>query len=219
MKGMQTCYRTVLKTGSGEYEEKRSRFLAWAYPVSSEEEVQNLLSDLKKKYWDARHHCYAYSIDSETTAQRFGDDGEPSGTAGLPILEAIRKRELTNVLVIVVRYFGGILLGASGLVRAYGKAAAAGLDDAGILLRKQCVKTALQIDYTLYGKVQNVLAANGYAVSGTDFSEIVQISLLIEPENMDHFEKEMAEITAGQAKITRYEKTFVNFDEKGNYLS
>lgn len=216
---MQTCYRTVRKAGTGEYEEKRSRFLAWVFPVSSEEEVQNQLSELKKKYWDARHHCYAYCIQAETTAQRFGDDGEPSGTAGLPILEAIRKRELTNVLVVVIRYFGGILLGASGLVRAYGKAAAAGLDDAGFLFSKQCVKTAVHIEYSLYGKVQNVLAANGYAVSGTNFSEIVELILFIEPVKLDQFEKEMAEITAGQAKITRLEKTYVNFDEKGNYLS
>lgn len=216
---MQTCYRTVCKEGYGEYEEKRSRFLAYACPACSEEEVLNKLSELKKKHWDARHHCYAYVIESETTIKRFGDDGEPSGTAGLPILEAIRKRELANVLVVVVRYFGGILLGASGLVRAYGKAAAVGLDDAGILLCKQCVKTAVHIDYSLYGKVQNVLAAGGYAVFRTNFSEIVEIILFIQPEKMDHFEKEMAEITAGQAGITQLEKTYVNFDEKGNYLS
>jgi uncharacterized YigZ family protein len=216
---MQPCFRTVLKTGYGEYEEKRSHFLAWVYPVSCEEEVQNQLSELKKKYWDARHHCYAYIIESETTAQRFGDDGEPSGTAGLPILEAIRKKELSNVLVVVVRYFGGVLLGASGLVRAYGKAATAGLDNAGILVRRQCVKTALHIDYSLYGRVQNVLAANGTAISGTSFSEIVEVNLFIEPEKMEHFEKEMAQITCGQARITRLEKVYVNFDEKGNYLS
>lgn len=216
---MQTCYRTVLKTGYGEYDEKRSRFLAWVYPVSREEEVQNLLSELRKKYWDARHHCFAYILESETTAQRFGDDGEPSGTAGLPILEAIRKRELANVLVVVIRYFGGVLLGASGLVRAYGKAATAGLDNAGILVRKLCMKAQVQIDYSLYGKVQNVLAANGFAISGTDFSEFVRLNLLIEPEKADFFEKEMAEITGGQAKIAWLEKVFVNFDEKGNYLS
>ena len=216
---MQTCYRTVLKTGSGEYEEKRSRFLAQVYPVHSEGQVQSYLSELKKKYWDARHHCYAYIIESETTAQRFGDDGEPSGTAGLPILEAIRKKELTNVLVVVIRYFGGILLGASGLVRAYGKAAAVGLDDAGILLRKQCMKATVQLDYSLYGKVQNVLAADGTAVAGTNFSEVVELQLFIEPEKMEHFEKEIAEITAGQAKITIFDKVYVDFNEKGNYLS
>jgi len=217
-RGMQTCYRTVRKAGYGEYEEKRSRFLAWVYPAGSEEEVQSKLAELKKKYWDARHHCYAYVIESETTIKKFGDDGEPSGTAGLPIMEAIRKRDLANVLVVVIRYFGGILLGASGLVRAYGKAATAGLDDAGILICRQCVKTAVHIDYSLYGKVQNILASGGYAVFRTNFSDIVEIILFIEPEKMEHFEKEMAEITAGQALITALEKTYVNFDEKGNYL-
>ena len=216
---MQTCYRTVLKTGFGEYEEKRSRFLAWVYQVNSEEEVQSHLSELKKKYWDARHHCYAYIIEAETTSQRFSDDGEPSGTAGLPILEAIRKKELTNVLVVVVRFFGGILLGASGLVRAYGKAATAGLEDASVLFKKQCIKTTVQLDYAMYGKVQNVLAANGTAIAGTNFSEIVELQLFVEPEKMEHFEKEIAEITAGQAKITVFDMVYVDFDEKGNYLS
>ena len=107
---MQNCMRTVLKAGYGEYEEKRSRFLAFVFPVSSEEDAAGILNELKKKYWDAKHHCYAYRINSETAVQRFSDDGEPSGTAGVPILEAIRKKEFHNVLVVVVIYFFGILL-------------------------------------------------------------------------------------------------------------
>lgn len=217
---MQSCVRTVSKVGNGEYEEKRSRFLSCVYPVSTEEEALSHLSGLKKKYWDARHHCYAYLIDTESTKiQRFSDDGEPSGTAGLPILEAIRKKELTNVLVVVIRYFGGILLGASGLVRAYGKAASAGLDEAGIIFRKQCVRTIIQMEYPLYGKIQNLLAAQRFPVSDTRFSDIVEMELFIEPEKKEFFEKEITEATSAQAKIFFHEKTYVNFDENGNYLS
>ncbi|MDD4297100.1 MAG: YigZ family protein, partial [Ruminiclostridium sp.] len=148
---MQTCIRTVLKTGKGEYEEKRSRFTAWVYPVSTENEAISLMSALRKKHWDSRHQCFAYIIDGDTTIQRFSDDGEPSGTAGLPILEIIRKKDLSNVLVVVIRYFGGILLGASGLARAYGKAAAAGIMDAQIIMKKQCYVAIVNADYHTYG--------------------------------------------------------------------
>ncbi len=216
---MPACFRTVLKAGEGEYEEKRSRFLCRVYPVSSEDEVNTHLSVLKKKYWDASHHCYAYIIDNETTAQRFSDDGEPAGTAGLPILEAIRKKDLTNVLVVVIRYFGGTLLGASGLVRSYGKAATSGLDQAGVVVCKLCWKVEVSIDYSLYGRVQNVLIANRIAIAETSFTDIISLVLYIEPERMDFLEKEMAEISGGQAKLNWQEKTIVYFDENGNCLS
>lgn len=216
---MPACFRTVLKAGEGEYEEKRSRFLCRVYPVTSEDEVNAHLSELKKKYWDARHHCYAYIIDNGTTAQRFSDDGEPAGTAGLPILEAIRKKDLTNVLVVVIRYFGGILLGASGLVRAYGKAATAGLDNAGVMVCRECRKAEVSIDYSLYGRVQNVLAANRITVAETSFTDIITLVLFIEPERMGFLEKEMAELSGGQAKLNWQEKMLVRFDENGNCLS
>lgn len=215
---MRACIRTVLKAGSGQYEEKRSRFLSRVYPVSTEEEALNLLSGLKKEYWDARHVCFAYLIETETVAQRFSDDGEPSGTAGLPILEAIRKKELTNVLVAVIRYFGGILLGASGLVRAYGKAATAGLEDAGIAIRRECQRTVIHMEYPLYGKVQSYLSTRQFAVTETRFTDVVEIELFIEPEKKEFFESEITEITGGQAEMQFHDKVYVNFDESGKYL-
>jgi len=212
---MQDCIRTVLKTGYGEYEEKRSRFLSFVFPVSAEEDAVGILNDLKKKYWDAKHHCYAYRIDSKTLVQRFSDDGEPSGTAGLPILEAIRKKGINNVLVVVVRYFGGILLGASGLVRAYGKAASIGLEDAGVITRKICYKTLLRIGYHLHGKVRNIAELNDFTITGTNYTDVVEIELLIEPEKKEFFEKTIAEASGGQAEIYFQEKTYANFDDNG----
>ena len=112
-------YHTIYKGGDGEIVEKKSRFIAEVHPVTSEEEAMEILEQTRKQYWDARHHCWAYIIGRNPAAERMSDDGEPAGTAGKPILEVIRGRELTNVLVIVTRYFGGILLGTGGLVRAY----------------------------------------------------------------------------------------------------
>lgn len=216
---MQAGIRTVLKIGEGNYEEKRSRFLSRVYPVCTEKEALGYLAELKKEYWDARHHCFAYIIEDESKIQRFGDDGEPSGTAGLPILEAIRKRELTNVLVVVIRYFGGVLLGASGLVRAYGKAASAGLDDAGVVHRKLCFRTVVHMEYPLYGRIQNFLAEKRFAVAGTQFTSIVEVELLLETEKKGFFEKEITELTGGKAQIEYGQKAWANFDEAGNYIS
>jgi len=216
---MYNSIRTVLDNSSGEYEEKRSRFLSWAFPVSSEDAVFSHLASLKKKYYDARHHCYAYIIESETEIQRFSDDGEPSGTAGLPILEAIRKKGLTNILVVVVRYFGGILLGASGLVRAYGKAAVSALDNALIVTRKLCYKTCVRMDYALYGKIRNFIDSRSFPVYDSKFTDIVELVIILEDDRKENFYKEIVEITGGKAEVEFGQKVHAYFDEEGNYVT
>jgi len=215
---MQTCIHTVLKAGNGVYEEKRSRFISWVYPVSNEDEALKIISELRKKYWDARHHCYAYVIDGSARIQKFSDDGEPSGTAGLPILEIIKKKDLTNVLVVVIRYFGGILLGASGLVRAYGKAALEGLLDARIITKRQCLNIILNVDYHIYGKIQNYINSNKLPVRDTKFTDRVQIELIVEEEKKELFQKELDDITGGNADVIIDGKVYAGFDEDGNFI-
>lgn len=136
---------------------KRSRFIGRCFPVSDEQEALRLLEEVRRRHWDATHNCYAYSIGETGVCARFSDDGEPAGTAGMPILEAIRRIGVTDVLVVVTRYFGGILLGAGGLVRAYSAAAAAAVRAAGQIEMLECVRVTLEVPYALWGRVQPLL--------------------------------------------------------------
>lgn len=215
---MQTCIRTVLRVGNGEYEEKRSKFISWVYPVSTEDETVRLMSEIRKKYWDARHQPYAYVIDGDTPIQRFSDDGEPSGTAGLPILEIIRKKDLSNVLIVVVRYFGGILLGASGLARSYGKAAVEGILDAQIIIKRHCLIVTISTDYQTYGKIQNLINIHKLPVRDTKYTDIVQIEFLVEQRKKDLFERDLNDITGGNAEIIIGGSMYAGFDKSGNHI-
>ena len=147
-------YKVVYQAGSGEYEEKRSRFIANVAPVSSEEEATAFIESIRKKYYDARHNCPAFIIGRNRELTRCSDDGEPSGTAGKPILEVLLSAGVTNVAVVVTRYFGGTLLGTGGLVRAYTQATKEGLADAGIATMRFGKELTIGIDYTDVGKVQ-----------------------------------------------------------------
>ena len=194
-------YDTVYRGGKGEYTEKKSRFIAEVYPVVSEEEAFIYLEEVKKRYWDARHHCWAYVIGRNPASERMSDDGEPSGTAGKPILEVIRGRNVTNVFVVVTRYFGGTLLGTGGLVRAYTAASAAALSDTVIITRIFGYKLAIHTDYTGLGKIQYLIASRDLYVQNTAYTDKVVISLLVPEEERGAFEKEVIDRTNGQAVI------------------
>lgn len=188
-------------TGSGEglVIEKKSRFLSIATPIASEEDVTRLIQSRRKEHYDARHNCFAYVLGKDI--RRCSDDGEPSQTAGLPILEAIDEASVSDTLVIVTRYFGGTLLGTGGLTRAYRKAAAEALNNAGKLLRLSGYKLSVTLDYTSYGKLEYMLRENQIPVVDSDFGSSVSISCMIPEESADAITKAISELSAGSAVL------------------
>lgn len=151
------AYRTVKQPGEAELVIKRSRFIGRCFPVADEQEALRLLEQVRRQHWDATHNCYAYSVGVSGACARYSDDGEPSGTAGLPMMEMLRRSGVTDALVVVTRYFGGILLGAGGLVRAYSAAAAAAVRSAGEVEMRECVRLSLETPYPLWGRVEPLL--------------------------------------------------------------
>lgn len=194
-------YCTVYREGRGELVEKKSRFIARVFPVSSEEEAFAHLEAVKKEYWDARHHCWAYIIGRNPGSERMSDDGEPSGTAGKPILEVLRGKGLTDVFVVVTRYFGGTLLGTGGLVRAYSGAAAEGLAHTEIITRIHGSKIKIATDYTGAGKIQYFLGQRKLTVLDSIYTEKVEFLVLVPEEEKHAVKKEIMEASFGQAAI------------------
>ena len=194
-------FKTVYQGASAEIVEKKSRFIADVFPVTTEEEALSVLEKVKKQYWDARHHCWAYVIGREQVQERCSDDGEPSGTAGKPILEVIRGQELHDVLIVVTRYFGGTLLGTGGLVRAYTLAAQEGLALSNIITKINGVKLRIETDYTGLGKIQYLLGQCGIPVFESEYTEKVQLTVLIPVEEEKKLTSEIIEATNGQAVV------------------
>lgn len=199
---VKTLERIIIKDGTGEIVEKKSRFIANVKAVKSEEEAIAFINEIKKKYWDARHNCMAYVVDG---IQRFSDDGEPSGTAGKPILDVITGRELTNAVIVVTRYFGGVLLGTGGLVRAYQKASIEALEDAVIAEKKQGKEFSIITDYTGLGKIQYIAANEKVNIMDTLYTDKVNIIIVCDSEKYEAFTKKVIEVTAGKVNITKAE--------------
>lgn len=208
------AYSTVGGYGKGEIVEKKSRFIADVFPVSSEDEASAHIEKIKKQYWDARHHCWAYVIGSSPATERMSDDGEPAGTAGKPILEVIRGRGLTDVLVVVTRYFGGTLLGTGGLVRAYTAAAAEGLAHAGILRKVPGIRIKIGTDYTGLGRIQYLLAQREIGILDTIYTDRAEILAAVPGEDLESLEKEITEGTSGKAVIEQEGQCWLEITEK-----
>jgi len=199
---MQDKYATVREYGSEEIVIKKSRFIGHARPAETEQEAVAFIEELKKKYWDATHNCSAYLIGERDQFQKALDDGEPSGTAGKPILEVIKNRGLKNTVVVVTRYFGGIMLGAGGLVRAYTDGAVAGIDAAGPIVRVLHREIEVDVDYTWYGKLENELRNRGARVGDVSFTDRVKVLCLPEVGEAERFQAWITDLTQGQALIS-----------------
>lgn len=189
----------------------KSRFLGYCIPVSSESEAQEALAQIRKKHYDARHCCYAFRLAGGIV--RSSDDGEPSGTAGAPILSVLTGAGVDDVLCAVVRYFGGVLLGTGGLVRAYGKAASEALERAEIVQIRVCAKVAVTVSYSAYQLVEPLIRQKGYPVE-TDFTEMVKLTLLLPAEENEALVLAIAEKTDGSAKIELLGKSLQDYQSK-----
>ena len=195
-------YMTVKKTTSDEFEEKKSIFIGYIKRVTTEEEAKEFVAFIKNKHKDATHNCSAYIVGQNMNIQRYSDDGEPQGTAGIPILEVIKKNELTDCAIVVTRYFGGIMLGAGGLTRAYTKGAAIAIKASGIVEKVNGARLTIDIDYDLYGKIQYLCAQNSWHMEDTEFGEGVKIYILAEDIKIEEIKTAIIEATNGKAKIS-----------------
>ena len=191
----------ILKNGSGEIEEKKSRFICHIFKIKSEEEAEEYITAVKKKYWDARHNCYAFVIGSNNETTRCSDDGEPSGTAGKPILEVITRAGIHNCLIIVTRYFGGTLLGTGGLVRAYTAAAKDALATSELIMLVPGVRYMITTDYTDEGKIRRSLPEYDGVIEDVGYSADVAMKVHIKSEYSKAFMDRITEITGGRAVV------------------
>lgn len=203
----------VYKGGQGEITEKKSRFIATVRPVESEDEAVSFINETKKKYWDARHNCSAFVIGKRQEPTRCSDDGEPAGTAGRPMLDVLLKENIHNAAVVVTRYFGGVLLGTGGLVRAYQQATKAGLSASEIIEKKDGAVLFIRTDYTGIGRLQYLFAQEKITVMDTAYEADVLVKAVIPENDKKRIEKTIIEQTNGTAKLEwGDEVTFAEYD-------
>ena len=200
---MEKEYRTVYRGGEGLLIEKKSRFIATVRPVSTEEEANAFIEEMRKKYWDARHNCYAFTVGKNRECTRCSDDGEPSGTAGRPMLEVLLGEELYNTAVVVTRYFGGVLLGTGGLVRAYTGAVQEGLKASTLITRQKGTLLRILTDYSDLGRIQYIAGERNQPVLDTEYTDQVKMHILTAAGDEEGFRKAVTEATGGRAVIEK----------------
>ncbi|EIJ83684.1 YigZ family protein [Bacillus methanolicus] len=206
---MLPYYYTVKGYGEHEIVIEKSRFIAHVSRAETEEKAQEFIQSIKKKHWNATHNCSAYLIGENDQIQKANDDGEPSGTAGVPILEVLKKKKLKDTVVVITRYFGGIKLGAGGLIRAYGKATSEGIEATGVVARKLMRVMHTKIDYTWLGKIENELRSSVYTIKDIHYEDKVEIETFVEEGQKNAFSDWMIELTNGQAEIRQGEMLYL----------
>ncbi len=206
-----TEYKTIQSAGIDNFVEKRSKFIGYSKPVTTEEEAIAFINELRSKHWDATHNVYAYVL-RKNSIMRYSDDGEPQGTAGMPVLDVIQKSGVTDVVVVVTRYFGGVLLGTGGLVRAYSNGAKIALEAGKIITMRECVLCSIDCTYTQYGKLSSLIIALGGTVDDTIFTDNVQIQFHIVPDYLGGLEKQILDATCGDVTVQTGEKQYFLYE-------
>lgn len=205
-------YLTVKSDGSYEINIQKSRFIGYVKRAESEIEAQDFIQSIKKKHHDATHNCSAYMIGEHDQIQKANDDGEPSGTAGVPMLEVLKQMNLKDTVVVVTRYFGGIKLGAGGLIRAYGNATSEAIRAVGVVKRQRMQGYTVIVDYTLLGKIENELRQSDYILNDIVYVEHVECSVFVQVDQTDRFIEWMTNITNGQATINESSQAYIEID-------
>lgn len=200
---MRESYKILYQEGQGELTEKKSRFIASLKPVETEEEAAAFIEEIRKKYWDARHHCSAYVIGKRGQIQRCNDDGEPAQTAGRPMLDVLLGEKVCNICVVVTRYFGGTLLGTGGLVRAYSGAVQEGLKNSVVVEKLPGAKMIIETDYNGIGKIQYIAGQMGLHTLDTEYTDKVVMKLLVPDEEIQSLVSQVTERTGGRAVIEK----------------
>lgn len=193
--------KIVREGGIGEVTEKKSRFIASVFPIQSEEEALEFIAQVRKKHYDARHNCFAYVLGEKNETERCSDDGEPSGTAGRPMLDVLLGEGVHNVAVVVTRYFGGTLLGTGGLVRAYSRAVQEGLKNSVIIEKQEGTLLTLKTDYNGIGKIQYQLGQKGLVITDSEYTDVVRIETLVPQDQLETLLEDLTEATNGRVQI------------------
>lgn len=201
-------YRTIKEDNQHKVEIKKSRFICFLKRIETEEEAKAFIQQIKKEHWKANHNCSAFVLGDHHEIQRSSDDGEPSGTAGVPMLEVLKKNDLINVCAVVTRYFGGTKLGAGGLIRAYSGSVAQAIVHTGIVEGRLQQEVFVQLDYSNWGKMENFIASENLAVKDTQFTDRVVVTCMVDEQQVDDFEAQVTDLLNGQVSFTTGEVTY-----------
>jgi uncharacterized YigZ family protein len=206
------AFKTPAAASETEFVVNKSRFIGRAFPVETEAEALEILERIRQKHYDATHNCWAYNLRGASPLRRFSDDGEPQGTAGMPALNVLQKEELTDCVLVVTRYFGGILLGGGGLVRAYSHAAKIAVDAGGIVTRAECSIVKIRCDYTFYGRLASLIPEQGGIVEDTAFEDAVTVKMRIPQELEPAFEARLVDLSNGTCRGEITDTVFADID-------